>query len=448
MKFNEHTQRVVLRISLIFMVLLSIVLTGIIFGADAHFSGIEQTSSKPNDKEIGEKSLRDNFVPTQLFYYRNDQLYQVYDGNKNLPLEFNRLTEKLNKRTIYSVSRDKARYHKMIHNHNYVQLTYPDQITMPLFMNGLSDSDNREFNRIFVSTKNKNFLYLGNDANNQLYRVKVSDISFKKFVHQVRNASSMNPVSLMHLSDGYSVIYEKETPMQVYNYLTNEESNSYYVNHLLGSGSPSQKTNGDSTVYSNGAYQRLIATKKQHHYEFMDYQENKSPKSITKRLMDSLYYVKKTGLSEPDLRFFDADNNTFIYQNFVEEYPIFLPGQYIARAQVDFAANGMTINFNSLEFQIPVPTEDSKVTLESTTDALRDLEEAGYSKKHINRIIVGYEIKEDTTQTANRDLVELTPTYYVKINGKWRSQEEWLNMAKKNNSLKGELQLKEEGYGF
>lgn len=439
MKFNERTQRIILRVSLIFMVLLSIVLTGVIFGTDFHFSGVEQTTSRSNDKEIGEKSLRDIFVPTQLFYYRNDQLYQVYDGNKNLPLEFNRLTAKLNKRLIRPVSNDNSSYRKMLRNHNYIQFTYPDQITMALFMKGISNSDNREFNRIFISTKKKTYLYLGNDANNQIYRIKVNDISFDKLIRQVKNASSMYPVSLIHLIDGYSVVYEKETKMQVYNYLTNEEPSSYYVNHLLGSGSPSQKTNGDSVVYSNGEYQRLIATKKEHHYEFVDYQENKIPKSITQRLIDSLYYVRRTGLSEPDLRFFDADNKTFIYQNFVEEYPIFLPGQYNARAQVDFATNGMSVNFNSLDFQIPVPTDDPKVTLESTTEALRDLDEAGYSKKIINRIIIGYEIKEDTTQTDNRDLVKLTPTYFVKINGKWHSIDEWLSMSKKGEQINNRL---------
>lgn len=445
MKFNEHTKRIILRVSLIFMVLLSVVLTGIIFGTDAHFSGVEQTASKTTDKQIGEKSLRDIFVPTQLFYYRNDQLYQVYDGNKNLPLEFNRLTEKLDKRNIKNVSQGSKNYKKMLHNQNYLQLTYPDQITMPLFIKGLKKSDSREFNRIFISTKNKTNLYLGNDANQKLYRIKIDDIHLNKFVHQVKHASSKIPVSLIHLADGYSVVYEKPTKMQVYNYLTNEESSSYYVNNLLGSGAASQKTTDDSTVYSNGAYQRLIVTNKTHHYEFVDYQENKIPKLMTTRLTDSLYYVRKTGLSEPDLRFFDADDKTFIYQNFVEEYPIFLPGNNTARAQVDFAKNGMSINFNSLDFQIPVPTDDSKVTVESTTDALNDLYTAGYHKKSINRIIIGYEIAKETEQTESRDLVELRPAYYAKINGKWRSLKEWLNLSASNKESK---YLKEDTNGF
>ncbi|QNQ81079.1 two-component system activity regulator YycH [Lactobacillus sp. PV034] len=445
MNFNEHTKRIILRISLIFMVLLSIGLTGYIFGTDAHFSGVEQTTSKSADKELGEKSLRDIFVPTQLFYYQDDQLYQVYDGNKNLPLEFNRLTEKLDKRSIKNFRKDNDSYKKMLHNHNYLQLTYPDQITMPLFIRGINKKDGREFNRIFVSTKKRDYLYLGNDANHHLYQIKISDIAFDKFVHQVTHASSKIPVSLIHLRDGYSVVYEKATKLQVYNYLTNEESSSYYVNNLLGSGASSQKTTGDNTVYSNGAYQRLIVTNKTHHYEFVDYQENKIPKLMTTRLIDSLYYVRKTGLSEPDLRFFDADNKTFIYQNFVEEYPIFLPGNNISRAKVNFAKNGMSINFNSLDFQIPVPTDDPKVTVESTDDALDELYEAGYTKKDINRIIIGYQISQQTPQTESRELVELHPTYYVKINNKWRSLKEWTSLSTKSRKGMG---LKEETNGF
>ena len=65
-----------------------------------------------------------------------------------------------------------------------------------------------------------------------------------------------------------------------------------------------------------------------YNYEYIDYQQDQIPKTISRKLNDSLYFVRKIGLSEPDLRFFDADDNTVIYQNYVEEYPIFLPGKY------------------------------------------------------------------------------------------------------------------------
>lgn len=426
MKSKEKIGRLILRISLIFMVLLSIVLSAIIWGSDTRFSRIEQTSSRTTNKDLGQKSLRDMYVPTQVFYYRNNKMYQVYDGKNNLPLEFTKITESLTRNRVSLVSTKAQNYRKMLNKRDYMQLTYPDQITMPLFLTGLSKKDSREFNRFFVPTKNSHYLYLGNDNNNYLYRINVNNLSFAKLYKHVKQANTKIEVSLSKFKDGYSVICENSPQMQVYSYLTYQESDSYFVYRLLGSGSPAQRNTGNTVIYSNGSYQRLIAAKKTHNYEFVDYQQNKVPKLMTSRLMESLYYVRRIGLSEPDLRFFDADKDIFMYQNFVEEYPIFLPGRYNARAQVKFASNGMTINFNSLDLQIPVPTTNSKKTLEPTNKAIQRLEQAGYKKADIEKILIGYTIQETNDKKDN--LVDLQPTYYVKINNAWQSLDDWLNL--------------------
>ena len=353
-------------------------------------------------------------------------MYQVYDGKNNLPLEFTKITESLTQNQVNLVSTKAQNYRQMLNKREYMQLTYPDQVTMPLFLTKLSKADSREFNRFFVPIKDSHYLYLGNDINNHLYRINTKNLSFKRLYRHVKNANTKIEVSLSKLKDGYSVIYENSPQMQTYSYLTYQESDSYFVYRLLGSGSPAQRNTGNTVIYSNGSYQRLIAAKKTHNYEFVDYQQNKVPKLMTTRLMESLYYVRKIGLSEPDLRFFDADKDVFVYQNFVEEYPIFLPGRYNARAQVRFASNGMTINFNSLDLQIPVPTTGSKKTLEPTNKAIEKLEQAGYKKSEIEKIVIGYTIQKPKDNKDN--LVDLEPTYYVKINNEWQSINDWLNM--------------------
>lgn len=440
MKSKDKASRIALRISLILMVILSVVLSAYIWGSDSRFSRIEQTSNQTANKENVQKSLRDIYVPTQMFIYDGSQLYQVYDGTNNLPLEFNKATEKLTRSLVHPVSQHESKYRQMLRNHKYMQLTYPDQITLPLFLTSMRKTDNREFNRFFVPTDGSDYLYLGNDINSHLYRIslKGKDISFKRLYQHAQTAQTKMPVSLEKFKDGYSVIYEKAPEMSSYSYLTFEESDSYFVYRLLGSGSATQRNNGETVTYSNDVYQRLIAAKKTHNYEFIDYQENSVPKTMTNRLTNSLYYVRKIGLSEPDLRFFDADDKLLIYQNFVEEYPVFLPGQYNSRAQVKFASNGMTINFNSLDLQIPVPTDDAKKTLEPTNDVIEKLQAAGYKKKEISRIVIGYTVTKDKSSKDN--LVDLVPTYYVKINHQWQSIDEWL---KKNNSIENSGSIKE-----
>lgn len=430
MRFKDKVSRVALRVSLIAMVVLSIILSAVIWGSDARFSRIEETSNQTQTKDLGQRSLRDIYLPTQTFYFKNKKMYQVYDTKNNLPLEFSKLTQSLRPLLPIRIWSSQTKYEKMLRNPNYIQLTYPDQITISLFLTNVRKNDSREFNRIFVSTTSSDYIYLGNDENHTLYRIRLNDVSFKTLIEHIRNAQTQMPVTLEKVHDDYLPFYEKNLSLPVYSYLTNEESDSYFVYRLLGSNNPTQHSNGDTITYSNGVYERLIAAKHTHNYEYIDYQQDQIPKTISRKLNDSLYFVRKIGLSEPDLRFFDADDNTVIYQNYVEEYPIFLPGKYKMRAQVKFASNGMTINFNSLDLQIPIPTNGEKKTLIPTTVAMDELYQKGYYRKDIERIIIGYTAK--SSNSKNKKLVDLEPAYYVKINKQWKTLDEWLNT---NNQL-------------
>lgn len=430
MRFKQKIGNILLTTGLILMVLTSIGLSAYIWGSDSRFSRIEQTSNQAPaaQKDVGQKSVREIYMPTQLFYYRSHQMYQVYGGQENLPLQFSKMTQPLEKTAPVKVKKSKSDYEAMIKNENYLQLTYPDQITISLFLTKLKKANNNRFNRIFVSTdSNAKYLYLGNDQDYTIYRLALGKVKFDKFYQKISNADTQTPVALRRLSDAYLPFYEKETKLPVYSYLTNQETDSYFVYRLLGSSSINQRNSTASITYSNGVYERLIAAKKSHNYEYVNYNENKVFKSSTKKLSTSLYFVRKIGLTESDLHFFDADSNTIIYQNFVEEYPVFLPGDYNTRMQVRFAKNGLRINFNSLELQIPIPSTGSKSTLPATDEAINQLLENGYAKKDISRIVVGYTVKADSEKSSR--LVDLIPTYYVKIEGRWRSLADWIKEA-------------------
>lgn len=162
MKFSDKCQRIVLRISLSVMVLLSIILSGYIWGSDTRFSRMEQDSNQPTiKKNVGQKSLREIYTPTQVFYYRDKQLYQAYDAKRNLTLEFSKFTKKLDGHKLNKIKSNSTFYRQLLHDEKYFQLTFPDQITISLFLPRANKYLDGEFNRIFVSTKDKKYLYLG-----------------------------------------------------------------------------------------------------------------------------------------------------------------------------------------------------------------------------------------------------------------------------------------------
>ena len=67
MRFKDKFSRVGLRVSLIVMVALSIALSAIIWGSDARFSRIEGTSNQTQTKDLGQRSLRDIYLPCLLY---------------------------------------------------------------------------------------------------------------------------------------------------------------------------------------------------------------------------------------------------------------------------------------------------------------------------------------------------------------------------------------------
>ena len=168
MRFKDKVSKVALRVSLIAMVVLSIILSAVIWGSDARFSRIEETSNQTQTKDLGQRSLRDIYLPTQTFCFKNKQMYQVYDTKNNLPLEFSKLTQSLRPLLPIRIWSSQTKYEKMLRNPNYIQLTYPDQITISLFLTNVRKTDSRKFNRFFVSTTSSDYIYLGNEENDRI----------------------------------------------------------------------------------------------------------------------------------------------------------------------------------------------------------------------------------------------------------------------------------------
>src|SRR5699024_2702529 len=155
--------------------------------SDARFSRIEETSNQTQTKDLGQRSLRDIYLPTQTFYFKNKQMYQVYDTKNNLPLEFSKLTQSLISLLSIRICFNQTKYEKMLCNPNYSELTYPDQITFSLFFTNIRKTDSRKFNRFFVSATSSVYIYLSNDEDHTIYRVRLNDVSFKPLFEHIRN---------------------------------------------------------------------------------------------------------------------------------------------------------------------------------------------------------------------------------------------------------------------
>ncbi|RVU71092.1 hypothetical protein EJK17_04355 [Lactobacillus xujianguonis] len=428
MKFKFKLGNFFLTLATAAAIVLSIVLWIFIMTNDQRFSHLSnQTQSSPVSRQQNRtrnKSLYDLYIPTNSYGFKDGKLYRLYDSKNNLPFEFSKNFQKMKVTKIKALSQKQANYELMLNNPNFIQLTYPDEVTFKLFANFNEKNDHREFNRIFVPDSN-HWLYLGNDSNNQLYRVSIKNANFDRLRKYAKTAHFKVPMTFVRLKSGYSAFYNHSTNWQVYSYLTSHQSDSYFVARLLGTSGVSSRTNKQGrTTYSLNYYTRLTVPQSgpnnEHDYLYTHYEKNKVP-AATNRLLDSVYYVHRIGLTEQDLRFFDADNNAVSYTNYIEGIPVFL-NDHDVQVATNFTSDSVTVNFNSINFQIPVPFDGETKSLEATTQMVESLNRHGLSNENIERIIVGFHVQKDHSHDS---LVNLVPTYYVKAYGVWQTANEW-----------------------
>lgn len=428
MKFKFKFGDFFLGLATTLAIVLSILLWIFIMTSDQRFSNIGQdqnSTTKQQARSQSAKSLYDLYIPTTSYGFSNGKLCQLYDSKNNLTLEFTKEIKKakaINK--IKKIVDSQVEYEKYLNDPQYVQLVYPDEITFSLF-NRLNNStkDNREFNRFFVSKSNQ-WIYLGNDQTSQIYRIKISGANFNKLREYAQNAKNKNPVHLIRLKEGYSPFYSKATNGKVYSYLVNHQSYSYFVSRLLGTSGVTSKTNkSGQTTYSLNYYTRLKvpdSDSDDHNYLYTHYEKNKIP-NATNRLLDSVYFVHQIGLTEQDLRFFDADGTNVSYLNYIEGIPVFL-NKHDLQVQVTFSTDSTNVAFNSINFQIPIPFDGQTKELRPTEDVIKELAAHGLKQNDIQRITIGFKIEKDS---SHHSLINLIPTYYVKAYDEWKSVSEW-----------------------
>ena len=158
----------------------------------------------------------------------------------------------------------------------------------------------------------------------------------------------------------------------------------------------------------------------EHNYLYTHFEKNKIP-NATNRLLDSVYYVHQLGLTEQDLRFFDADGTNVSYLNYIEGIPVFL-NQHDLQIRTTFSTDSINVAFNSINFQIPIPFDGQTQALKPTDDVVEELSAHGLSEGDIQRIVVGFRMEKDT---SHHSLINLIPTYYVKAYDEWKSVSEW-----------------------
>jgi len=431
MKFS----RLIVELLLVVAVVTSIVLSFFIWTNTARYQrgkNIDVTSAQSNKNEI---PMNQVISPTSVIWHDGTDQHLIYNSNDNISLSIQKVMQDWKIDQPKEVSKkDGAYYQKVIQGKNMLQLVYPTSIASSTFgyllnNDSLKNDKGYTFNRILINLKNKKDqnVYFANDSNYAVYKAKVRNASAAPITKLVYKANINLKIRLDIMKHGVFTIYTDPIKLKSYSYVISGKQDGEYSTALFDSNSNGLVTSEDNGVYTYnyGESKRLISDHNTEELTFEDYTDTSVPKTQFAFLQRGYQKVNNLQNSVSNLRLYSADwkDKDLIFREYVEGFPIFKKSQF-GSIRIKFSRKGSSEHFLNKVLEVPVPSNQAATKLKSTTEIFKGLERVGYSPNDIQAVEVGYQWENETD---NEKVVDLKPTYYIKISNHWKPYNEWTN---------------------
>ncbi|WP_164506835.1 YycH family regulatory protein [Lapidilactobacillus bayanensis] len=424
------------RLLLIIAVIISLVLSVLIWTNNQRYERKTdtETSAKREETTTEQTNFEQVYLPTQVVNVTaSKQHHLIYDHQVSLAAELRDVMKKWRFRIVRA---SYTNYSDLIDSPSTLQLGYRDFISLKLFGKVESQTTLQKLNRdhkftriIFSTDTQMGTVYFVNDKTKQVWQSSVSNVKISQVTKLIKAADFSTTVDQQHLHGQLRTYYEQPVSLTPYSYLINRRNENTYISALLSDSTNSAvdtRESGSKTIYYGGSYRnrQLTVDHRRDQLKFVDNTVTSLPDSLQGLLEKGFTAINDVGNPLADIRYFSADEKTHrvSYRSYVEGYPIFQQSDYGA-FEANFNNTGSTINFSSRTLQVPVPSKSTKVVLPATKVMIQQLVTAGYTEKQIQDFAVGYRWVPDTDET---DIVDLRPTYYVKIDNRWRDYQDWL----------------------
>ncbi|WP_461218603.1 YycH family regulatory protein [Lapidilactobacillus salsurivasis] len=424
------------RFVLIVAILISLVLSYLIWTNNQRYERKSDTESTVTTALItNQQALSQVFLPTEVVKVDqkgNQQL--VYNHKENLVLEIRKLMANWSYRSSH---RSTKRYADLMSLNGSVQLIYSDQLSTQLFgevakQDSLkSATTDHAFDRIvFNLTGDLDHVYFLDDRTQSVWESRVSKADASPVATLINKCDFKATVTQETLSGQPRLFFKNSVKLQPYSYLINRRNETTYISALMSSDNnanvESRESGGQTVYYGGGSYHnQLIVDHRSDQLEFVDNSRTTIPESLNRLQESGFTMLNSIGNPLTDIRYYDVDNTkkTIAFRSFVEGFPIFQQSDFGA-VKITFSRSGSHIKFSSRVLQVPVPAASQQITLPATATILQKLIAAGYRKGEIQDLVVGYQWVTDQEEA---DIVDLTPTYYAKINDRWQTYQTWID---------------------
>jgi len=431
MKFS----RVIVQLLLVVAVVTSIVLSFFIWTNTARYQrgrNIDVTSADSNKNEI---PMNQVISPTSVIWHDETDQHLIYNSNENISLSIQKVMQDWKIETPKQISKkDGAYYQKVIQGKNMLQLVYPTSITSStlgylLNNDSLKNDKGYQFNRILINLKDKKDqnIYLANDNNYAVYRAKVKNASAVPITKLVKKANINLKVRLDIMKHGVFISYVDPIKLKSYSYVISGKQDGEYTTALFDSNTNGLVSSENNNVYTYnyGESKRLTSDHNTEELTFDDFTDTSVPKTQLTFLQRGYQKVVNLQNSVSNLRLYKADwkDKDLIFREYVEGFPIFKKSQF-GSIRIKFSRKGSTEHFLNKVLEVPVPSNQAETKLKSTNEIFKGLQRVGFSPNDIQSIEVGYQWE---SETDNEKVVDLKPTYYIRIDNHWKPYDEWTN---------------------
>ena len=287
------------------------------------------------------------------------------------------------------------------------------------FESNPDDFVNDRFSRIVIRTDDPHTAYFINDDTKQLYSAKI-DESLKTALEALYADADFYEVESYRGKTKQFFVEEEDVTVEQSAYLIEQIPMSFYISQLFGNQSEIRTRGDGKTVVYNDNLSQLKLDRTTNIVTFFENRSGEETLLYTNNLTQTFNQMKRLGGWQLGVSLFSVDlnNNLVEYARYVDSYPILSSGKE-GFTQIKANTNGIEkMRTSSLIAQTPLPTKSKKVTVVGGKTIVTEMLNEGFVMNEIEDIRIGYSW---TISSESVQIVEFTPTWYIKKNGTWKT---------------------------
>lgn len=317
---------------------------------------------------------------------------------------------------------------------DFIEFEFSDEIPIAFLLKDAPelDASHRDyvFDRIIMSANAKQ-LYLLNEKNDKAFTVEVQEEGpIQDIQDQLKqDKASFYAVQPFECREGRVYLSKESQELDVLTYMVERQPINFYLNKLFSSPE-------NIHDYSDANYSRyfsegksLLLDNNSLELVYASDQGKGDPLQQYEAIQESFNLLKDFQPAYDSWKFtdFNADNQQIVFRKFIAGLPVFGPHN-VSKIKLKISDQGLIgLNLSALTIQTPVTPLSTPVRLMSGKDVVRILAENNYSSQEIDMVQLGYRWVRSDKSNA---LVELVPSWHVKLKGRWHMLDNLVDMSK------------------